>query len=70
MSRPEEDERSQRFQRVEDEKFDLFYGDVEEDRGCDYDLADECINPDLRDMGNCFECPLFLADCDECGGQG
>jgi len=38
---------------------------AEEDRGCDYDLCDECMNSDLRDMGNCFECSVYLDACEE-----
>lgn len=52
---------------AEAEKFLLYYDlnvdlgeEEEEDRGCDYDFADECVEPSLRDMGNCFECWLFM----------
>jgi hypothetical protein len=31
----------------------------EEDTSCDYDFGDECVEPLLRNMGNCFECWLF-----------
>ena len=50
----------------EQKKFEEFYlpdADLPEyepeEEGCDYDFADECVEPSLRNMGNCFECWLF-----------
>jgi len=49
----------------EQQKFDEFYApdddlpEEPEKESCDYDFADECVEPSLRNMGNCFECWLF-----------
>ena len=31
----------------------------EEERPCDYGFDTPCVEPALRDMGNCFECWLM-----------
>ena len=51
----------------EPRKFEAFYSsdnsydeeEEAEDTSCDYAFGDECVEPSLRDMGNCFECWLF-----------
>jgi hypothetical protein len=51
---------------AEQAKYEEFYSpdydvgeEEEEDSGCVYDFGDECVEPSLRNMGNCFECWLF-----------
>jgi hypothetical protein len=39
-----------------------FYSDEEvedEEAPCDYGMDTECVEPSLRNMGNCFECWLY-----------
>jgi len=37
----------------------------EEDEGCDYGLSEFCEHPDLRELGCCFDCPLYLESLEE-----
>jgi len=47
-------------------KFNEFYApeddlEIEEaESPCDYGMDTECVEPSLRNMGNCFECWLYL----------
>ena len=45
---------------------------VEEEAPCEYGIDSECVEPRLRNMGNCFECWLYLEMCaeDVCEGEG
>jgi len=55
-----EQEKAEQQKRQEFYEPDVNWTEEEEDRGCDYDFGDECVEPHLRDMGNCFECWLFM----------
>lgn len=35
-------------------------GEEEEESTCDYGMDTPCVEPALRNMGNCFECWLYL----------
>jgi len=37
----------------------------EENEDCDYGLFDFCEHPELREIGCCFECPLYLEAVEE-----
>jgi hypothetical protein len=41
------------------------YEGEEEESPCDYGADSPCVEPALRNMGNCFECWLYREMCED-----
>jgi len=51
---------------------DYYTGESEiedEESPCDYGMDSPCVEPALRNMGNCFECWLYLEMAEESEGK-
>jgi len=48
-----------------DENYEDYFEPEDEESPCDYGMDSPCVEPALRNMGNCFECWLYLEMCEE-----
>jgi hypothetical protein len=51
-----------------DEDYEDYEGE-EEESPCDYGMDSPCVEPTLRNMGNCFECWLYQEMVEESEGK-
>jgi len=55
-------------QKMTDEDYEDYEGE-EEESPCDYGADSPCVEPALRNMGNCFECWLYQEMAEESEGK-